>query len=91
MNDTPAQEVREALERRIAEADLVRPYRPRCHDVGQTLSLDITGVWPEVSAHVELTYRCNFDCVHCYVVQPHTTGELSTAEVLDAGREGEVR
>ncbi len=35
-------------------------------------------------AHFELTYRCNFDCVHCFVVQPPTRGELSTAEVKDA-------
>jgi len=54
MNDTPAQEVREALERRIADADLVRPYRPRCHDVGQVLTLNATGVWPQVEATVEL-------------------------------------
>jgi radical SAM protein with 4Fe4S-binding SPASM domain len=31
----------------------------------------------------EITYRCNFDCAHCYVVQPGTEGELSTSEVLD--------
>lgn len=54
MTDTPAQEVREALERRIADAALVRPYRPRCHDVGQVLTRRVTGVWPAVEATVEL-------------------------------------
>lgn len=37
-----------------------------------------------ISAMLELTYRCNFDCVHCYVVQPHGNGEMTTAEVRSA-------
>jgi radical SAM protein with 4Fe4S-binding SPASM domain len=31
---------------------------------------------------IELTYACNFDCVHCYVVQPSARGELDTSDVL---------
>ena len=54
MEDGPSQEVRESLERRIDAAELLRPYRPRCHDVGQVLTRRITGVWPEVEATVEL-------------------------------------
>src|SRR5437870_3548732 len=35
-----------------------------------------------LSAHVDVTYRCNERCVHCYL--PHDDrGELSTAEVKD--------
>lgn len=40
-----------------------------------------------VGAMLELTYRCNFDCVHCYVVQPSARGELATREVLRILRE----
>lgn len=35
-----------------------------------------------LSALFELTYRCNFDCVHCYVVEVQPKGELETREVL---------
>jgi radical SAM protein with 4Fe4S-binding SPASM domain len=35
-----------------------------------------------LSALFELTYRCNFDCVHCYVVEARPKGELETWEVL---------
>lgn len=35
-----------------------------------------------VGALFELTYRCNFDCVHCYVVEHRPQGELETGEVL---------
>ncbi|HET9399436.1 MAG TPA: radical SAM protein [Candidatus Acidoferrales bacterium] len=35
-----------------------------------------------LSAHLDLTYRCNERCVHCYL--DHSDhGELSTAEILD--------
>ncbi len=34
-----------------------------------------------LSAHFELTWRCNERCVHCYVDLEDTAGELSTAEV----------
>jgi radical SAM protein with 4Fe4S-binding SPASM domain len=37
-----------------------------------------------LKAHFELTYRCNFDCVHCYVVTPGADGELSTEEIKSA-------
>jgi radical SAM protein with 4Fe4S-binding SPASM domain len=36
-----------------------------------------------ILVHFELTYRCNFDCVHCFVVQPSAHGELSTQEVKE--------
>ncbi len=32
-------------------------------------------------AMLELTYRCNFRCVHCYLVEFRSPGELSTSEV----------
>lgn len=34
-----------------------------------------------IGAMLELTYRCNFDCVHCYVVEHRPQGELSAAEL----------
>ena len=44
---------------------------------GKALGLGIP-----LSAHVDLTYRCNERCIHCYL--PHDDrGELSTAEVKD--------
>src|SRR5438445_13826664 len=44
---------------------------------GKALALGIP-----LSAHVDLTYRCNERCVHCYL--PHDDrGEMSTAEVKD--------
>src|SRR5258708_31258102 len=44
---------------------------------GKALALGIP-----LSAHVDLTYRCNERCIHCYL--PHDDrGELSTAEVKD--------
>ncbi len=46
--------VREELERRIAALDLVQPYRPRCHDPGQVLRLEATGVFPAVEAELEV-------------------------------------
>ena len=39
-----------------------------------------------LQATIELTYRCNFDCVHCYNVKSRVGGELSLDEwtgVLD--------
>src|SRR5215469_10025411 len=33
-----------------------------------------------LSAHIDLTYRCNERCVHCYLPH-HDAGELTTAEV----------
>lgn len=32
---------------------------------------------------IELTYRCNFRCVMCYLVEFRSPGELSTSEVKD--------
>ena len=52
-------------------AEFTRPF----HDYARQTRL-------AVGAMFELTYRCNFDCVHCYVVQPGREGELTTAEVL---------
>lgn len=31
---------------------------------------------------LELTRRCSFDCVHCYIVSPDSNGEMTTAEVF---------
>src|SRR6266478_1120374 len=44
---------------------------------GKALALGIP-----LSAHVDLTYRCNERCVHCYL--PHDDrGEMTTAEYKD--------
>src|SRR5205814_9191155 len=44
---------------------------------GRALALGVP-----LSAHVDLTYRCNERCVHCYL--PHDDrGEMTTAEVKD--------
>ena len=34
-----------------------------------------------LAAHIDLTYRCNFRCTHCYIPE-HGGPELSTAEVF---------
>ena len=31
-------------------------------------------------AMLELTYPCNFSCVHCYIAEERATRELTTAE-----------
>src|ERR1700745_691243 len=33
-----------------------------------------------LSAHLDLTYRCNERCVHCYL-DHHDHGEMTTAEI----------
>jgi radical SAM protein with 4Fe4S-binding SPASM domain len=33
--------------------------------------------------NLELTYRCNLNCIHCYVVDKKTDKELSTIEVIN--------
>jgi MoaA/NifB/PqqE/SkfB family radical SAM enzyme len=33
------------------------------------------------NAQIELTYRCNLSCVHCYATNRNLADELSTAEV----------
>ena len=35
-----------------------------------------------LSAHIDLTYRCNERCVHCYL-DHHDHGEMTTAEIKD--------
>jgi len=35
-----------------------------------------------ISAHLDLTYRCNERCVHCYL-DHHDHGEMTTAEIKD--------
>ncbi len=35
-----------------------------------------------LSAHLDLTYRCNERCVHCYL-DHHDHGEMTTAEIKD--------
>ncbi len=50
---------------------LMAEMNAKAHELGISLS-----------AHVDLTYRCNERCIHCYL--PHDDrGELSTAEVKD--------
>lgn len=43
---------------------------------------EITARRIPVNVLFELTYRCNFDCVHCYVVEQRPKGELETHEIL---------
>ena len=40
-----------------------------------------------LKAMFELTYRCNFNCVHCYVVREKDKRELTTAEVKEILRQ----
>jgi len=54
MEDRPNPQVREYLESRIADAGLLKPYRPKCHDVGQVLTLQATGVFPAHEAELDL-------------------------------------
>ena len=54
MEETAHTQTREYLEQRVADADLFKPYRPRCHDVGQVIRLHATGVFPDTEADVEL-------------------------------------
>ncbi len=35
-----------------------------------------------LSAHFELTYRCNLDCAHCYATQRRQPGELTARESI---------
>src|SRR5258708_30133406 len=35
-----------------------------------------------LNVHLDLTYRCNERCVHCYL-DHHDHGEMSTAEIMD--------
>src|SRR6202790_2999170 len=35
-----------------------------------------------LSAHLDLTYRCNERCIHCYL-DHHDHGEMTTAEITD--------
>ena len=35
-----------------------------------------------LSVHLDLTYRCNERCVHCYL-DHEDHGEMTTAEILD--------
>ena len=36
-----------------------------------------------INIHLELTYRCNLRCVHCYCVEDKEREELSYAEIVD--------
>lgn len=40
----------------------------------------VTAARTPLQATIELTYRCNFDCVHCYNVKEWVGGELSLSE-----------
>ena len=55
MQETEHQKVRHLLEERIADADLLKPYRPTCHDEGDLVRVSATGVFPAVDA--ELAFR----------------------------------
>src|SRR6266853_6157586 len=35
-----------------------------------------------LSVHLDLTYRCNERCIHCYL-DHHDHGEMTTAQILD--------
>ncbi len=43
------------LEQLIADAELLKPYRPRCHDVGDLIRVQATGVFP--AGEAELGFR----------------------------------
>ncbi|MGB2705587.1 MAG: radical SAM protein [Candidatus Omnitrophota bacterium] len=45
----------------------------------KTLHKKIKGLYP-LSAQIELTYRCNLKCVHCYCKGSERKNELSTSE-----------
>ena len=49
-------------------------------DFGRPFMEDVTRQRVPLNVIFELTYRCNFDCVHCYVVQETAPDELETAE-----------
>ena len=53
METTPQLQVRQRLEEKIADAGLLKPYRPRCHDPGEVLNLHATGVFPATEADLE--------------------------------------
>lgn len=51
-----------------------------CQAFARTLHRDATDRAIPFQATVELTYRCNFDCVHCYNVKEWVGGELTLEE-----------
>jgi radical SAM protein with 4Fe4S-binding SPASM domain len=55
---------------RVRSTDLTRDYKRR-----------IVSERTPVSASIELTYRCNLHCGHCYCPPGERSAELSTAEV----------
>ncbi|MDP7115128.1 MAG: hypothetical protein QGH45_24350, partial [Myxococcota bacterium] len=52
MQETTHQQIRGLLEQRITDADLLKPYRPRCHDVGDLVRVRATGVLPAREAEI---------------------------------------
>ncbi len=52
MHETTHQQIRGMLEQRITDADLLKPYRPSCHDVGDLIQVKATGVWPAHEATI---------------------------------------
>ena len=42
-----------------------------------------------LSAHFELTWRCNLKCRHCYICRGEA-GEMTTPEVKSAPHEGQA-
>ncbi len=52
MQETEHQKVRHQLEKRIADAELLKPYRPTCHDEGDLVRVQATGVFPVAEAEV---------------------------------------
>ena len=53
MQELTEQQAQLQLEQRIADAELLQPYEPSCHDPGQVLRLHATGVLPAVEADIE--------------------------------------
>lgn len=51
-------------------------------DLSRYLSQKTTGKRILVSCHLDLTYQCNLDCLHCYVVKEYRN-EMKTSEVMD--------